>query len=384
MLRWATSRSQEADRRQAGVDDPHQRRSTLQLQRRARRRARRPRAACAEPASKTQQPTNAAASSGRSPRSSCGAPASTQDERGPDGVPGVGDREEQHAIERSRAAHPVRQPRQQQPGRHEQRNDARRHQHEHRDQHELRRHHVAAADRELDPGEQHVQRRRAPPRWPGRTRAVAPGTSSRPPAVARNSDGGDDLAHQLAPRHAPRARRPGVLEEPVGRRLAAHVVDCAHVTSVIGHRAGMQPPVARAAPRPPAISSAPRVRIDVDVVDRPGSAVVLRIEDDLHRADWSAFHSPSDLLSEMARRRLPRRCPCRATRRSSRSSGRRTTPAQLDVEHAPRAARAAREEPERRMVDVHAERRRDRLAGRLDRERLRIARSMDLVRLVAD
>ena len=66
---------QKADRRQAGVDEPHEREA-----RGAAACGATPRAAAsrsvAEPASNRQQASNAAPSSGRLPRSSCGAPAS--------------------------------------------------------------------------------------------------------------------------------------------------------------------------------------------------------------------------------------------------------------------------------------------------------------------
>ena len=46
-----------------------------------------------------------------------------------------------------------------------------------------------------------------------------------------------DLRDELAARQTPRPAVPGLLEETIGRRLAAHVVGCAHSRLVIGHGA---------------------------------------------------------------------------------------------------------------------------------------------------
>src|SRR4051812_42293577 len=136
-------------------------------------------------------------------------------------------------------------------------------------------------------------------------------------------------------------------------------------------------------PGPPARDSSPRVRVDVDVVDGPGAAVVLGIEDDLHCGALAGVPQPEDLGEG---ERLGRR-PARAgrDRTHDRLVGGTVAdpPAQCDVEHAPGSARALGEEPERGVIGAHAELRRDHTAGRGDGERLRVRGATHLVRLVA-
>ena len=215
---------QEADRRQTGVDDPNQR-EDVQLKRRrdaARASSRRMR----EPASNTQQATNAATSSGKSARPSCERRPRSRTPPGPTACHASG-------TEKSRRSNEPR-PRIQSSSRASKspaatRNGTRsgRDEHEHRNQHELRRQDVAGAHRKLHAGEDHVEADEDGRH--GRVESTRGAGEQQQASRGREEEQREhDLRDELAAREAPRPAVPGVLEETVGRRLAAHVVGCAH------------------------------------------------------------------------------------------------------------------------------------------------------------
>ncbi len=154
----------------------------------------------------------------------------------------------------------------------EQGHDPRRQQQQHRHEHQVRRHHVARADRELDHARgQRVEARPASPPAAdpsvGGERVRAPAESAQP----EEQHGGHALDDQLAPVQRPRAR----LQESSSRR--SHRVGGADVVEVglSSHRAMVS---VRAQSRRVAAPVRCRhsrrlltaVGVDVDIVDRPG------------------------------------------------------------------------------------------------------------------
>ena len=257
----------EADRRQTGVDGPNQP-EDVQLQRR--RDA--PRRALAQ-AWRTRRrrrnsPRTPPRAAGSSARPGSEAPATSSTQRRPYGVPGVGNRE-QRGARTSRAREPS-------PTSRASKRPA------------ATRHGTAPAgparasgsstrcvgstlpapDRELDPGEDHVEADEDARH--GRIESARGAGEQQQSAGRREEQQREhDLGDELAARQAPRPAVPGVLEEAVGRRLAAHVVDRAHGL-VIGREAQyVVTAVARAGARATGIMSVLAVGIDVDVVDRP-------------------------------------------------------------------------------------------------------------------
>src|SRR4051812_17899895 len=108
----------------------------------------------------------------------------------------------------------------------------------------------------------------------------------------------------------------------------------------------MTTPVARAARGPPAVRSAAGEGIDEDVVDRPVATGILRVE---HQLPLEGRVAVPDAEPRRERERL-RRVPAGVTGAVGADDGlvghAVLRPAHLDVQHAPRAARAACEEAE--------------------------------------
>ena len=212
-----------------------------------------------------------------------------QHQRRPDGVPGVGDREQQ-AVERTRvrgssptgvaSSSPAATRNGTAPGGSE---------HEHREQHELRRQHVAGADRELDAGEDRVERRRATAATPGSNPLVAPRQQQQGAGRRDEQQRGDDLVRSS--RRGRRRVRPS--QESSSRRSAAASLRMSSMVLTLVWLSAAERNDSAGGPRRGRATGGqvrPAVGIDVDVVDRPGAAEVLGIEDDLHR-------TPSDRRS---------------------------------------------------------------------------------------
>ena len=186
----------------------------------------------AETASRRQPHSSAAPSSGRFERSSCGEPASSSSAAGPTACQASG-------IEKSRrSAEPRRrtqseQAREDQAERHEQRDGGRRQQHEHRDEHELRRHDVARADGELDPRHERVEgdEREGDADLEAGERA---GQQQERARHEQEERAGGQLGGELATVDAARAQLPRLLEEALGGVFAVHVVDGGQLRWVIG------------------------------------------------------------------------------------------------------------------------------------------------------
>ena len=220
-------RGQKADRREARVDEPHEA-EDVKLQRGGdpargqlaqHRRAGVERAAGGERA--RQQREIAQVELGRARQQ--------QDGGGPDGVPRVGNGEQQ-AVKGAASTDPVRQPPQQQPGGDQQRHDTRRHEHQHRDQHQLRGQHVARADRELDAREQRVE----PDQHRGHRRVET--ARSRPGArAARRPAARNASAKTISVTSSRRgSRRPLAVQESSRRRSAAASLRMSSAVLIVG------------------------------------------------------------------------------------------------------------------------------------------------------
>src|SRR4051794_22431424 len=92
------------------------------------------------------------------------------------------------------------------------------------------------------------------------------------------------------------SRRVLACQESSRRRSAAASLRMSSaMLTVSGYRSRrgeQQAPAAQARPGPPTAISGPAVGVDVDVVDRPGSTVILRIQDDLDRRGLIAIPQP--------------------------------------------------------------------------------------------
>ena len=147
-------------------------------------------------------------------------------ERRSERVPRVGDGEEQ-SQRRAAAAHQVGQAREDQAGGHQQRHGGRRQQHEHRHEHQLRREDVAGADRELDPRDQRVERDEHDGGRDVEARQRA-GHEQERDGAQREQQTGHDLRQELAAVDTARPRLPGLLQESLCGAVAADVVACGH------------------------------------------------------------------------------------------------------------------------------------------------------------
>ena len=248
-------------------------------------------------------------------------------------------------------------------------------------EHELRRHDVAGADRELDAGQDDVDADEHDRDAEDRTRRWRPAAAAGRRRSRQEQRRGDDLAH-AARAAAGAACAPS--QESSRRRSAAASLRMSSVvlTSVGLSVAGgkRQPPVARAAHGPPAVRSPAGVGIDVDVVDRPVSAVVLRIEDELDLVGLVVVPDAEHLRP--ARRPASAASSCRRCRRSRRRSRwSRRCPFQrtltFSTPHVPLVRRAKKRNVGCSMPTQNSGE--TALPVALDRERLGVGRAVDLV-----
>ncbi len=215
---------EEADRRQAGVDDDHVG-EDLDLQARrdaaggglAQRRGGGVEQATAQQRQGQQRKVGEA---------ELGRACDDEHERRSECVPRVGDREEQ-SQRRAAAAYQVCQAREDQAGGHQQRHGGRRQQHEHRHEHELRGEDVAGPDRELDSRDQRVERDEHDGGRDVEARQRA-GHEQERDGAQREQQTGHELRQELAAVDTARPRLPGLLQESLGGAVAANVVPCVH------------------------------------------------------------------------------------------------------------------------------------------------------------
>ncbi len=215
---------EEADRRQAGVDEDHVREDLdLQVRRDAAggRLAQRRGGGVEQAAAQQRQAQQRKVGEAELRRA-----GDDEHEGRAEGVPGVGDREEQ-SQGRAAAAHQVGRAREDEAGGHEQRHGGRREQHEHRHEHELRGEDVAGADGELDPRDQRVERDEHDGGRDVEARQRAGHEQERDGAQPEEQTG-HDLRQELAAVDSARPRLPGLLEESLGGVVAADVVACGH------------------------------------------------------------------------------------------------------------------------------------------------------------
>ena len=236
---------EEADRRQAGIDDDARARRPGSAgcgrdaaggrlaQRRGRRRRTGSRTSSATP------------SSGRLERSSCGAPAMTSTSAGPRACHASGIAKSSRSAEPRRRTRSV-EAREDEAGGHEQRHGGRRQQHEHRHEHELRREDVAGADGELDPRDQRVEHDEHDGESRRRSPTVAPGTSSSATAPSTNSTPATSSVRSSR-RSTPRDR---ASQDSSRSRSAASSLRMSSAVVSCGDRA-LRRPTARACPGRP-------------------------------------------------------------------------------------------------------------------------------------
>src|SRR3954469_548063 len=141
----------------------------------------------------------------------------------------------------------------------------------------------------------------------GSNPTMAAGSQSSPPTDARKTS-----VKTISVKSSRRgSRRALASQESSRRRSAAASLRMSSAVLTIGLSVTARGPTAAggagAMPAPPAAISGPDVRVDVDVVDRPGSTGVLRVQHDLDRRGLVAVPQPQHAAERDRRRGMPRR-----------------------------------------------------------------------------